>query len=191
MASCGRKCIHLRTLLFIVAAVASYSQPVADLTSKLCPGDATKPMLAAMLPASFTSTGASVLVPVCLSLGVGLKINMDAVFGPAIEATQVTQSTQRMVMERISDSTFGDQTSVAITLKNSPAPETLVLCFYKGTGWWSNQFDALTPTAGKTVGVVLPAGRLIRTGEYIMLVYWTTDPPPTVAALPPVSRVKP
>lgn len=164
--------VYLNFWLLLIAS-AAYAQPVIDFTAKPCPGDPAKPKLAALLPATVSGSGAAVLVPVCLSLGAGLKINMDAAGGPAIEAEQATQ---RMVMEKIPAPTFGEQTTVAIPLSNTPAPGTLVLAYYRGGGWWSNQFDAIAPTAGKTVGIVLPGGRLMQPGEYVMLVYWTTEP---------------
>jgi hypothetical protein len=180
----------MKTLLLILASVVAHAQPILDLTSKPCPGDATKPKLAALLPATVAGSGAAVMVPVCLSLGTGLRINMDAAGGPALEIDQTAIPPQlpRMVTQHITADAFGSQPQVAVQLANTPAPNTLVLAYYKGAGWWANQFDAIIPSTGKTIGVILPSGRLMQPGDYLILVYWTTEDP---AASPATARLKP
>jgi hypothetical protein len=172
-------------ILIALSFAITYSQPVIDLTSKPCSGDAGKPKLAALLPATVAgSPGTTVMVPVCLSIGAGLRINMDAPGGPTLETDQTAAPPQlpRMVTQHIDASTFGDKTSVAVILANTPAPGTLVLAYYKGAGWWANQFDAISPSAGKAIGVILPSGRTMSPGDYVMLVYWTTEQPPAAVA---------
>ncbi len=163
------------------------AQPALDLSGKICPGTQTR--ILAAIPATVTG-GAQVLVPVCLALGSGLRLNMDAAGGPAIEATG---QALREVAERIRmDLIPLDQNTLTFSLVNTPAKDTLVKAYYRGGSWWTSQLDVV-PAAGKMVSLALPAGRILNTGDVVVLTYWTAEPAaPSPAAPPPAAtRVTP
>ncbi len=174
----------MKTIL-IALSLASYGQPTVDLSTTACPGDPSKPRITAMLPATVAG-GGQVLVPVCLQLGAGLKINMDATVGPAIEATvMASPPALRMIQERVPLETVPtSQETLPYTLASTPAPNTLVTAFYKGGAWWNNQFDVVAPVAGRALSIALPRWRAPQPGEVVVVVYWTTDPLPIQSVKP-------
>jgi hypothetical protein len=113
---------------------------------------------------------------VCLNVGAGLKINMDAAGGPALEIDQVASMPKRMVSEEIRlDPVPLDQTTIEHTLTAMPAAGDLLFAFYRGSVFWMWKSDVIRPI-GKALTITLPLGRIAQIGDTIKLAYWTYDP---------------
>lgn len=155
-------------LLFFLLSLAAYGQATIDLTPRTCTGNASAPRIAAMVPATLPG-GAQVLVPVCLSLGAGVRISAD---GTAIETTEPA-ALPRQEIERISvDGTALFPLNYQI--RYTPTPGTAVMVAYRNQLWGSDRLE-FAPANGRSMALRVPTGALASPGE-ITLVYWTVEP---------------
>ncbi len=81
----------------------------------------------------------------------------------------------RMVEDRIKlDDIPVEQPSLDHTLSYTPAANSLVWACYRGQTWWTQVFDTKIP-AGGTLTIKLPTGRIVQSGDILILMYLTYD----------------
>lgn len=164
----------MRLIIAALLALSAHAQPALDFTAQGCTGTSAKLIIA--VPAQVAGTRETVLVPRCVLLGASLRLTASPDGGMSLEAAQIPTPSVRMVQDRIKlDDIPTDTVSIDHALAFTPLAGSVLWAAYRGQTFWTQVFDAIQPT-GKTITVKLPVGRMLRSGDTLILMYLTTDP---------------
>lgn len=176
----------LRVLAFLAVAIGPViAQPVTSLRSTGCRSTSAV-QIVATVPVSVSAT--NVPVPICLDLGPGLKLNMDATpprieLDTAVLPPPAQTVVPRMVLKRVVLSAVVPDlpgiTQMSIPLDFTPAPNTLIVAVLRSSRLGGDVVEIATPgtTQPKQVQVTLPAYRPFTTDDVLTLLYWTSEAP--------------
>lgn len=173
--------------LLVALAPGLRAQPVTSLRSTGCRSTSAV-QIVATVPVSVSAT--NVPVPICLDLGPGLKLNLDAT-PPRIELDTAalpsppaqTVVVPRMVMKRVVLSAVVPDlpgiTQVSVPLDFTPAPNTLIVAVLRSSRLGGDVVEIATPGAAqpKQVQVTLPVYRPFTTDDVLTFLYWTSEAP--------------
>jgi hypothetical protein len=165
----------------LAVAAHAQTQGTIDLLEKGCPFNGV-----ARVPVKVPVTigAANFYVVRCLNIGKGLVINLatdtiEAATPPPPAATPA--SLPRMVKEsaNLNPALPAFTSTQLLILKYTPAPNTLVLAFFKSGQVGGGTVDIVTPNTAtpKEIVMTVPTYRPFGAEDIVFLAYWTHDPP--------------
>ena len=161
--------LFLAVVAFVIAGVSLAKGQSVDMNRPICANsDPTKPRALVIVPI------ASLQVPLCLVIGPGLRINMNAPGGPALETTVIGTLLPVPVVETIQLDPVTvplTQTRLTYRLSKLPALNSFLTIIFRSVSWPGDIVEVI-PNPVRDLDIALPSWRSQSAGDKLELRYF-------------------